>query len=111
PPPRRRWSTYLLGTVPAAGCTTTDDAAGVRTFATLRVTGGDANGVGSIIATCTGAVDNVGNVAADVSVHYSVVAFVFGGFAPPLGTGARTVKGGSTVPVKFQVFDWTGRLI
>ena len=102
-------ATYLLGTVPVAGCTTTDDAAGVKTPATLQITGGDANGVGSITATCTGAVDKVGNVAADVSVHYVVVAYVFGGFEPPLGKGDKTVKSGSTVPVKFQVFDWNGK--
>lgn len=100
---------YLLGTVPAAGCTTTDDLSGVATPASLRISGGDANGVGAITATCTGAVDNVGNVAADVSVHYQVVAYVFGGFAPPLGT--KAVKSGSTVPVKFQVFDWNRNLM
>jgi hypothetical protein len=101
---------YLLGTAPAAGCTTTDDASGVKTPATLVVTGGDADGVGAITATCTGAEDNVGNVAADVSVHYQVVAYVFGGFEPPLGKG-QAVKSGSTVPVKFQIADWNGTLV
>ncbi len=101
---------YLLGTTPAAGCSTTDDASGVRTPATLVVTGGDADGVGAITATCTGAVDNVGNVAADVSVHYRVVAYLFGGFEPPLGRGGA-FKGGSTVPVKFQIVDWNGTLV
>jgi predicted extracellular nuclease len=101
---------YLLGTAPVAGCTTTDDASGVRTPATLVVTGGDADGVGAITATCAGAEDNVGNVAADVSVHYRVVAYVFGGFEPPLGKG-QAVKSGSTVPVKFQIVDWNGTLV
>jgi hypothetical protein len=101
---------YLLGTAPAAGCSTTDAASGVRTPATLVVTGGDADGVGAIIATCRGGVDNVGNVAADVSVHYRVVAYVFGGFEPPLGKG-QAVKSGSTVPVKFQIVDWNGTLV
>ena len=102
-------ATYLLGAVPSATCTTTDDASGVRTPATLLISGGDANGVGSITATCTGALDNVGNVAADVSVHYRVVAYVFGGFEPPLGKDDKTIKIGSTVPVKFQLFDWNGK--
>lgn len=99
---------YLLGTVPPAACTSTDTGgAGLGAAAVLTVTGGDANGVGSITATCTGAVDKVGNVAADVSVHYRVVAYAFVGFAPPLSDG-RVIKAGSTVPVKFQVFDWNG---
>ncbi|HZX94101.1 MAG TPA: PxKF domain-containing protein, partial [Myxococcales bacterium] len=101
---------YLLGTVPSATCTTTDDASGVRTRATLVIAGGDVNGVGSITATCTGAVDNVGNVAADVSVHYRVVAYVFGGFGPPVGTRG-VVKAGSTLPLKFQILDWNGSLV
>jgi len=103
-------ATYLLGAVPAASCSTTDDASGVRTAATLKLMGANLNGSGLIIATCSGAVDNVGNVAAEVSVHYSVVAYAFSGFGPPLGNGVA-VKGGSTVPVKFQVRDWNGNIV
>jgi hypothetical protein len=96
--------------VPAAACATSDDASGVQAAAGLQMSGGDANGVGSITATCTGAIDNVGNVAPDVSVHYTVVAYVFGGFAPPL-EGGSAVKSGSTVPIKFQIRDWNGALV
>ena len=35
----------------------------------------------------------------------------FIGFAPPLGPGTTTVKGGSTVPLKFQILDSRGNLI
>src|SRR5207253_8087289 len=103
-------ATYLPGAVPAAGCTTTDDVAGVKTAATLSITGGDANGVGSFTATCSGAVDNVGNAARAVSAHYRVVAYTVVGFEPPVGNG-DTVKGGSTVPLKFQLVDWNGNVI
>jgi predicted extracellular nuclease len=101
-------STYLLGLVPAAGCSTTDALSGVATEATLSITGGDANGVGQFTATCSGALDKVGNAADPVSVHY-IVAYSFSGFAPPLGSGITT-KGG-TIPVKFQLRDGNGNLI
>src|SRR5439155_967279 len=43
---------------------------------------------------------------------YKVVAvYTFIGFAPPLGPGTTTVKGGSTVPLKFQILDSRGNLI
>src|SRR5439155_26699709 len=103
---------YPLGAVPAAGCATTDAESGVRTPATLQITDGDASGVGPITATCAGAVDNAGNVAPPVSARYKVVAvYTFMGFAPPLGPGTTTVKGGSTVPLKFQILDSRGNLI
>ena len=40
--------------------------------AKLTVTGADATGAGSLTATCSDALDNVGNAAAAVSVHYLV---------------------------------------
>ncbi len=101
-------ATYLLGLVPAAGCSTTDALSGVGTDATLTITGGDANGVGRFTATCSGAVDRVGNAADSVSVHY-IVAYSFGGFAAPLSPGI-TEKAG-TIPVKFQLRDGHGNLI
>lgn len=97
--------TYLLGSI-TPGCSTTDDASGVQTPATLVVTGS----VGAVTATCTGAVDNVGNAAADVSVSYRIWVYTFGGFGPPLASGP-TVKGGSTVPVKFRLYDLNGNLV
>ena len=102
-------ATYLLGLAPAAGCTTTDALSGVATAATLTITGGTADGVGQFTATCSGAVDNVGNAADPVSAHYTV-AYGFGGFSSPLSNGA-TYKSGSTVPVKFQLVDGNGNLV
>ena len=64
-------ATYTLGAVPVAGCVTTDALSGVQTSATLSVTGGNANGVGTFIAECTGATDKAGNPGA-ASVTYQV---------------------------------------
>jgi uncharacterized repeat protein (TIGR01451 family) len=67
-------ATYVLGSVPQAGCFTTDALSGVATEASLSLSGGDAQGLGSFTATCSGAVDNAGNLADPVSVHYTVIA-------------------------------------
>jgi hypothetical protein len=65
-------ATYVLGSVPTAGCDTQDAISGVATPATLQVTGGNANGTGTFTATCSGAKDNAGHVASPVSVTYTV---------------------------------------
>jgi hypothetical protein len=67
---------YPLGSVPTAGCSTTDALSGVAMQATFNVTGGDPDGTGNFAATCSGAGDNAGNSAAPVSVTYSVTAVV-----------------------------------
>lgn len=64
-------ATYILSSVPAAGCMTTDALSGVQTNATLGVTGGNADGTGTFTATCTGATDRAGNPGA-ASVIYQV---------------------------------------
>jgi len=102
-------ATYLLGVVPTPGCSTTDAISGVATAATLSLTGGNATGVGQFTATCSGAVDKVGNAADPVSVHFTV-AYAFGGFGSPLNSGGP-FKSGSTVPVKFQLANGLGALI
>ena len=55
-----------------AGCSTRDDASGVAASAVLSISGGNPDGTGFFTATCSGARDNVGNLAADVVVHYAV---------------------------------------
>jgi hypothetical protein len=67
---------YTLGSVPAAGCTTTDALSGVQTSAAPSVTGGDANGLGTFTASCTGATDNADNPGS-ASATYQVTS------APP----------------------------
>lgn len=64
--------TYIVGTVPVASCDTQDALSGVATSASLALTGGDANGAGTITATCAGATDNAGNNGT-ASVSYTVI--------------------------------------
>jgi len=76
---------YTIGSVPAAGCTTTDALSGVQTNATLSVTGGNSDGTGTFTASCTGAMDKAGNTGA-ASVTYQVnapapSAFTFSAFS------------------------------
>ncbi len=96
---------YTLGAVPTAGCTTTDSGSGVAVNATLSTSGGTSNGVGTFTATCSGAADNAGNLAAPVSVSYSVQYRFFGFFAP-VSTGVlNSAKAGQTIPMKWQIAD------
>ncbi|MFZ5916408.1 MAG: PxKF domain-containing protein, partial [Chloroflexota bacterium] len=99
-------ATYLLGAVPAAGCSTSDATAGVETDATLSLSGGNALGVGAFTATCSGAVDHAGNAADPVSVQYNVT-FQFTGFFRPVSNPPQVnrVKAGIFVPVRFSLGD------
>jgi hypothetical protein len=94
-------ATYILGSAPTAGCSTTDGLSGVQTAATLSSTGGP---VGSITATCSGGKDVADNVRAAVSVTYSVI-YDFDGFFRPIDNGGvlNVVKAGSSIPVKFSL--------
>ncbi|HEX6383278.1 MAG TPA: hypothetical protein VF177_01290 [Anaerolineae bacterium] len=65
-------ATYTLGAVPAAGCDTSDALSGVATEASLTLSGGDADGAGTITATCDGALDNAGN-SGSAAVTYTVL--------------------------------------
>ena len=102
-------ASYTLGAVPAAACTTTDALSGVATPATLSASG---TGVGSITATCAGAVDKAGNSAAAVSVSYTV-GYNFSGFLAPVNNPptVNTGKAGRAYPVKFQLTDANGAYI
>lgn len=95
---------YTLGAVPEAGCSTTDAGSGVATEATLSLSGGTALGVGSFTATCSGAVDNAGNVADPVSAGYTV-AFQFAGFTAPVENPdvLNVAKAGQAIPLKWRL--------
>jgi hypothetical protein len=99
---------YLLGAVPAAGCTSSDPGgSGIATAASVQVTTTGSNSVGSFTATCGGAVDKAGNPqAAPVSVTYTVV-YGFGGFVSPLPKSTLQ-KSGSAIPVKFVLTNASG---
>ncbi len=94
---------YTLPNVPVAGCTTQDALSGVATQATVSVTGGNANGVGTFTATCSGALDVAGNPGA-VSVTYAV-RYPFVGFFQPVDNlpMVNTVNAGQSIPVKFSL--------
>jgi hypothetical protein len=92
---------YYFGSVPANNtCTATDDGSGL---ASCSVTG-YGTGVGAHTLTAT-ASDNVEN-SGSASIGYSVLAWTLNGFYQPVDMGGykNTVKGGSTVPLKFNVF-------
>ncbi len=105
-------STYILGAVPKAACSTTDEGSGVATEATLSLSGGNALGVGSFTATCSGALDNASNAAEPVSVQYNVT-FLFTGFSSPVDNPSvmNIAKAGQTIPLKFRITDANGNPI
>lgn len=93
---------YWGDTPPEPTCTATDNVSGL---ARCEVTGySTAVGEHTLTATAT---DNAGNTATK-TVTYTVKAWTLSGFFKPVDMGTyNTVKGGSTVPLKFQVFRGT----
>lgn len=100
-------ATYIVGGVPAAGCTTTDALSGVAASATLSSTGGP---LGSVTVTCAGAADVAGNAGATVTATYTVT-YAFCGFTQPLLVPVQEFKAGSTIPVKFCLKDASGAVV
>ena len=103
--------TYYFGdTLPQATCDASDALSGIDGTCTVtltRVDGRDAgNGtaVGDYSLTAR-AMDKAGNSATKAS-GYSVLAWNLKGFYQPVDMAGvlNTVKGGSTVPLKFEVF-------
>ena len=92
---------YVLGSVPVAGCSTTDTLSGVATAATVTSSGGP---VGFITTTCSGGTDVASNAASSVSVTYSII-YAFTGFFQPVDNlpARNSVKAGSAIPVKFSL--------
>jgi hypothetical protein len=94
---------YPFGYVPPAPtCTADDDVSGL---ASCLVTGySTALGPHTLTATAT---DNSGRTAT-ATRSYTVLAWTLDGFKRPVDKGVvNTVKGGSTVPLKFEVFAGT----
>jgi hypothetical protein len=107
--------TYTYGNVPTPGCDTQPGLSGVKTAATLSVTGGT-GGFGTLTATCSGAVDNAdNNQAAPVIATYTVSGTFNGWLQPVDGDGGNTTvnvgKAGRTYPIKWQIKDSSNALI
>ncbi|PYE53821.1 PxKF domain-containing protein [Deinococcus yavapaiensis] len=99
-------SSFYWGEVPAAplGCSASDALSGL---ASCNVSG-YASSIGQHTLTAT-ATDNATNTA-KLERKYSVLAWRTEGFFQPVDMGKavyNTVKGGSTVPLKFRVFGST----
>jgi hypothetical protein len=98
---------YYTSTVPTAPtCRATDSLSGVKD---CKVTGySTAEGTHTLTATAT---DNAGNTATSTR-SYTVKNLSRSGFYAPVdGNGVyNTIKGGNTVPLKFEVFDGTQEL-
>jgi hypothetical protein len=92
---------YTLGNVPTADCSTSDNLSGVATPASLTLVGGP---VGSMTASCVGAVDNAGNEQELSTVTYSVV-YDWRGFFSPVNNlpTLNAAKAGSAIPTKFSL--------
>jgi hypothetical protein len=94
-------ATYYFGSVPAApSCSASDALSGLN--GGCDITGyGSAVGSHTVQATAT---DRAGNQKT-VSATYTVKEWTINGFYSPVNMQAvNTVKGGSTVPLKFEVF-------
>jgi hypothetical protein len=94
-------ATYTLGSVPAAGCSTSDALSDVDANATLQPLSGGP--LGSVTATCSGASDKAGN-SGSASVTYNV-HYNWTGFFRPVDNPEvlNSVKAGQSIPVKFSL--------
>jgi hypothetical protein len=94
--------TYYFGSVPAAPtCTASDELSGLVGECTIS---GYSALVGTHTLTAT-ATDKAGNTTTETRT-YTVQAWTLRGFYQPVDMGGvyNTVKGGSTVPLKFEIF-------
>ena len=102
-------ATYPYGLVPAAPTCTADDATSGLTAGGCAVTGYSAAvGTHTVTATATDMAGNVGSTART----YTVEPWTLHGFFAPVDMPDvwNSVKGGSTVPLKFRVFQGTTEL-
>lgn len=92
---------YAVGALPVAGCDTQDAGSGVATPASASSSGGP---LGTVIVTCSGAVDNAGNSADPVSQSYHVRYGRSGGIGQPINPdGSSLFSQKRAVPVKFAL--------
>ncbi len=95
-------ASYYFHEVPAAPtCEASDATSGLAGACSVS---GYSTAVGEHTVTAS-ATDNAGNVGTD-SATYEVLPYTFNGFFAPVDMGGvfNVVKGGSTVPLKFEIF-------
>jgi hypothetical protein len=98
-------ATYAPGAVPVAGCSTIDPepSSGVATEAAPVTAGGPTE----FTVTCSGAVDEAGNIGNTAVARYTVrtAVYQFSGFKPPVDNRptVNQVRAGAAVPVKFSL--------
>ena len=107
-------ATYLLGNVPKATCNAGDSYSGLASC-TVAITGGTANGVGTLTWRAT-ARDNAGNVSTSTGTYK--VVYRFDGFLQPINDTAHQIgattsifKAGSTVPAKLVLENAAGAVV
>ncbi len=107
---------YSLGGVPAASCSSSDLGSGVAVQATLARTGGNVDGTGTFVVTCSGAVDRAGNISTPISISYRVRYVVVGGGIGGGSSGGpvnpppfiNTGKAGRAYSAQWQLSDLGG---
>ena len=99
-------------TIPVADCTALDEASGLASCTVT--TNPDDNSIGTHTINAT-AVDNAGNTA-EGSITYTINSVTIAGFFKPVemdntsGVALNIIKGGSVVPLKFEVFSGDAEL-
>ncbi|GAA2018516.1 hypothetical protein GCM10009740_02940 [Terrabacter terrae] len=97
---------YPYGSVPTPSCVATDLVSGPAPCSVIGYDGGI--GTHTLTATATDAAGNVSHATRS----YTVVRWGLKGFYQPVDMGGvvNTVKAGSTVPLKFEIFSGTTEL-
>jgi hypothetical protein len=94
---------YLTGSVPTASCDSLDELSGLATAASVSLSATTVNGVGTVTATCSGALDNAGNPGSE-QVSYLVAYGGLSGILQPISPDNTSVfSRGKPVPVKFRL--------
>jgi X-Pro dipeptidyl-peptidase len=106
-------ATYVLGSVPAAKCNTTDATSGVATNASLSLTGGSSVGIGHFSATCSGGSDVAGNANVSAAGAAYDVIYNWQGFLSPTANppAFNKAKAGNRVALPFSLHGAFGLAI
>ncbi len=101
---------YVLGTVPKAGCTTTESVSGVAQAARVSISTGGSHGVGPFTATCAGAVSMAGLPQPTLVQAKYTVGYGFSGFTTPR-PGSTIARSSHTITAHFRLVNSAGTAI